>query len=196
MEKVFSRYYYPIEFYNPHVHLERNYSTSGMNEAEIKALEEEESINKYNQMKEIKSKEFIKKYNKSAILYEEKQRMKNIEENLMKKKEKDEQLLKTKNYNKTVYQKNMKPFLKEKELKAKTIKKTNKLKSPSNKIIKIFNHQDNKEKTIDKELVELDNNYLNNESKNFENKEFINTLDSKENLNEETNKDLDPQSPG
>ena len=43
MEKIFSRFYYPIEFYNPHVHLEYNYNGDvGPNEAEIKALQIEE----------------------------------------------------------------------------------------------------------------------------------------------------------
>ena len=192
MEKVFSRYYYPIEYYNPHVHLECNYNKSGLNEAEIKALEEEESRNKNKQMKEIKSREFIKKYNKSALLYEEEQKMKTIEENLIKQKQKDEKLLKTKNFNKAVYQKNMKPFLKEKELKAKTFQKTKKMgnSKSDNKIIKIVNHQDNKQNTIekDKELVELDKQYLTNESNNIDKKEFINTLDSKEYLNKNVNK--------
>ena len=40
MEKVFSRFYYPIEYYNPHVHLEYNFDNSGLNEAEIKALQQ------------------------------------------------------------------------------------------------------------------------------------------------------------
>ena len=77
MEKIFSRFYYPIEFYNPHVHLEYNYNGDiGPNEAEIKALQLEEYKNKKAKMKKIKQKEFIKKYNKSAYLYEEEKRMK------------------------------------------------------------------------------------------------------------------------
>ena len=186
MEKIYSRYYYPIEFYNPHVHLEYNHNKLGLNEAEIKALEEEEYKNKYEKIKELKSKQFTMKYNKSAILYKEEQRMKNKEENLIKKKEKDEQLLKTKNYNKTVYEKNMKPFLKEKEkeLKAKTLNKTKKTKKSNNKTIKPVNNQTQKENNIDKELVEIDNNYLTNELNNLEKKRLLNTLDSKENLNE------------
>ena len=48
-------------------------------------------------------------------IYEEEQRMKNREEQILKKKEQDEQILRIQNYNKTVYQNNMKPFLKEKE---------------------------------------------------------------------------------
>ena len=190
MEKIYSRYYYPIEFYNPHVHLEYNHNKLGLNEAEIKALEEEEYKNKYEKIKELKSKQFTMKYNKSAILYEEEQRMKNKEENLIKKKEKDEQLLKTKNYNKTVYEKNMKPFLKEKELKAKTLNKTKKTKKSNNKTIKPVNNQTQKENNIDKELVEIDNNYLTNELNNLEKKQLLNTLDSKENLNEKINTNL------
>ena len=192
MEKIYSRYYYPIEFYNPHAHLEYNHNKLGLNEAEIKALEEEEYKNKYEKIKELKSKQFTMKYNKSAILYEEEQRMKNKEENLIKKKEKDEQLLKTKNYNKTVYEKNMKPFLKEKEkeLKAKTLNKTKKTKNTNNKTIKTVNNQNQKENNIDKELVEIDNNYLTNELNNLEKKRLLNTLDSKENLNEKINTNL------
>ena len=75
-------------------------------------------------MKNLKQKEFIKKYNKSALLYEEEQRIKNREEQIQKKKEQDEQILRIQNYNKTVYQNNMKPFLKEKE-KAQTINRQN-----------------------------------------------------------------------
>ena len=41
--------------------------------------------------------------------------MKNREEQILKKKEQDDQMLQIQNYNKTVYQNNMKPFLKEKE---------------------------------------------------------------------------------
>ena len=48
--------------------------------------------------------------------------MKNREEQIQKKKEQVEQILRYQNYNKTVYQNNMKPFLKEKE-KMQTIKK-------------------------------------------------------------------------
>ena len=190
MEKVFSRYDYPIEFYNPHVHLECNHNKSGLNEAEIKALEEEESRNKNKQMKEIKSREFIKKYNKSALLYEEERKMKTIEENLNKQKQKDEKLLKTKNFNKAVYQKNMKPFLKEKELKAKTFQNSKKMRNSKsdNKIIKTVNHQDNKQNTIEKELVEIDKQYLTNELNNIDNKDFVNTLDSKEYLSKNVNK--------
>ena len=192
MEKIYSRYYYPIEFYNPHVHLEYNHNKLGLNEAEIKALEEEEYKNKYEKIKELKTKQFTMKYNKSAILYKEEQRMKNKEENLIKKKEKDEQLLKTKNYNKTVYEKNMKPFSKEKEkeLKAKTLNKTKKTKNTNNKTIKTVNNQNQKENNIDKELVEIDNNYLTNELNNLEKKQLLNTLDSKENLNEKINTNL------
>ena len=123
MEKIYSRFYYPIEFYNPHVHLEYDYNNAmGLNEAEIKALQQEEYKNRYKQVKELKQREFIKKYNKSALLYEEEIKMKNKEEQLNKKREQDEILMKKQNYNKTVYQKNMKPFLKEKELKEKELK--------------------------------------------------------------------------
>ena len=115
MEKTFSKFNYPIEYYHPHVHLEYNYENPGLNEAEIKALQQEEYKNKYEKIKEIKNREYINKYNKGALLYVEEQRMKNREEELNRKREQNEQLLKKQNYNKTVYQKNMKPFLKEKE---------------------------------------------------------------------------------
>jgi hypothetical protein len=198
MEKVFSRYYYPIEFYNPHVHLECNYNKSGLNEAEIKALEEEESRNKNKQMKEIKSREFIEKYNKSALLYEEEQKMKTIEQNLIKQKQKDEKLLKTKNFNKAVYQKNMKPFLKQRELKekTKTLKKLNKSKSANKMQIKKNNNQPKNRNHIEKEFNTIDNNYYNYKKNNdlegeeyLENKKTIDNLDNinKLNLNVQNN---------
>lgn len=99
MEKVFSRFYYPIEYYNPHVHLEYNFDNSGLNEAEIKALLHEDYKNKYEKIKELKREEYVNKYNKSAQLYEEEQRMKNKEEELKRKTKQNEQMLKKQNYN-------------------------------------------------------------------------------------------------
>ena len=195
MEKIYSRYYYPIEYYNPHAHLECNYNTIGHNEAEIKALHEEEYKNKYNQMKELKQKEYFKKYNKSDLLYEEEKKMKNKEEELIKKKEKFENLLKRKNYNKTVYQKNMKPFLKEREMKekAKNLKKLKKSKSANRMQIKKNNNlPKNRNNNIEKEFNTIDNNYYNdkgltNDIEINENKKTIDNLDdiNKLNLNEQ-----------
>ena len=198
MEKIYSRYYYPIEYYNPHAHLECNYYTIGHNEAEVKALHEEEYINKYIQMKELKEKEYFKKYNKSALLYEEEKKMNNKEEELIKKKEKFENLLKKKNYNKTVYQKNMKPFLKQRELKekTKTLKKLNKSKSANKMQIKKNNNQPKNRNHIEKEFNTIDNNYYNHKKNNdlkceeyLENKKTIDNLDNinKLNLNVQNN---------
>ena len=184
MEKIYSTYYYPIEYYNPHVHLECNdFNTIGPNEAEIKALKQEEFKNNYAKIKELRQKEFIKKCNKSALLYQEENRMKNKEEQLNKNKEKNEQLLKRQNYNKIVYQKNMKPFLKERELKekAKTLKKEKEKKTANKEEIKIVNKQPRKLNNIENEFIPQEDNYM-NESENIENKELIDNLEGKENL--------------
>ena len=184
MEKIYSTFYYPIEYYNPHVHLECNdFNTIGPNEAEIKALKQEEFKNNYAKIKELRQKEFIKKCNKSALLYQEENRMKNKEEQLNKNKEKNEQLLKRQNYNKIVYQKNMKPFLKERELKekSKTLKKEKEKKTANKEEIKIINKQPRKLNNIENEFIPQEDNYM-NESENIENKELIDNLEGKENL--------------
>ena len=193
MEKAFSKFYYPIEYYHPHVHLEKNYENPGLNEAEIKALQQEEYKNKYEKIKEIKNREYINKYNKSALLYVEEQRMKNREEELNKKREQNEQMLKKQNYNKTVYQKNMKPFLKEKELKAKTINKMKKSKSLNKKETKIYNQfKTQKLDNITNEFIifdkkiqkEINDGY----SDNLDDKEIQDNLNSKENFKNTRNK--------
>ena len=184
MEKIYSTFYYPIEYYNPHVHLECNdFNSIGPNEAEIKALKQEEFKNNYAKIKELRQKEFIKKCNKSALLYQEENRMKNKEEQLNKNKEKNEQLLKRQNYNKIVYQKNMKPFLKERELKekSKTLKKEKEKKTANKEEIKIINKQPRKLNNIENEFIPQEDNYM-NESENIENKELIDNLEGKENL--------------
>ena len=122
MQKAYSYYYYPYEYIKPQVFLEYNNNKLNLNEAEAKALQQIEKRNRNAELKKLKQKEYTKKYNKSALLYEEEQRMKNREEQILKKKEQDEQMLRIQNYNKTVYQNNMKPFLKEKE-KNQTIKR-------------------------------------------------------------------------
>ena len=115
MQKSYSYFCYPYDYTKPQVYLEYNTKKLNLNEAEAKAMQQIEYRNKNTELKKIKQKEYIKKYNKSALLYEEEQRMKNREEQMLKKKEQDEQVLRIQNYNKTVYQNNMKPFLKEKE---------------------------------------------------------------------------------
>ena len=193
MEKAFSKFNYPIEYYHPHVHLEYNYENPGLNEAEIKALQQEEYKNKYEKIKEIKNKEYINKYNKSALLYVEEQRMKNREEELNRKREQNEQLLKKQNYNKIVYQKNMKPFLKEKELKAKTINKMKKSKSMNKKETKINNqfktqrldNIKNEFIIFDKKIQkEINDGY----SDNLDDKEIQDNLNSKDNFKNARNK--------
>ena len=124
MQKEYPHFFYPYEYANPKVFLEYHTQKVNSNEAEAKAMQQIEYRNKNTELKKIKQKEFIKKYNKSALLYEEEQRIKNREEQIQKKKEQDEQILRIQNYNKTVYQNNMKPFLKEKE-KAQTINRQN-----------------------------------------------------------------------
>jgi len=114
MQKAYSYFCYPYEYTNPQVYLEYNTKKLNLNEAEAKALQQIEYKNKKTELKKLKQKEYIRKYNKSALLYEEERRMKNREEQMLKKKEQDEQILRIQNYNKTVYQNNMKPFLKEK----------------------------------------------------------------------------------
>ena len=175
MEKVYSRFYYPIEFYNPHVHLEYNYNIDkDLNEAEIKASQQEEYKNKYEQIKKLKQKEYIRKYNKSAYLYEEEKRMKNEEEQLNKKREQEEILLKKQNYNKTVYLKNMKPFLKERESKTMNQNKNNKM---TKKEIKTENYDSLKNNNQNKnDLIPQEN------ESNLEINEIINNLDKKDNL--------------
>ncbi len=145
MEKIYSRFYYPIEFYNPHVHLEYDYNNNiNLNEAEKRALELEEYKNKYIEDKILKDKEFAKKYNKNVFLYQEEQKLKNKEEEINKLKEKNEKLIKTKNFNRTVYEKNMKPFT-QRYNHSKSLNKLNKAsnnkKHKSVKQIKVINHK-------------------------------------------------------
>ena len=186
MEKVFSRFYYPIEYYNPHVHLEYNFDNSGFNEAEIKALLHEEYKNKYEKIKEIKNKEYVNKYNKSAQLYEEEQRMKNREEELKRKSQQSEQLLKKQNYNKSVYNKNMKNYLKEKEQKqkekAKTINKLKKSKSLNKQETKMNNK-------LKSQKLEMNSNEFIIFDKKIQ-KEINDGLGSKENLDKYKNENI------
>ena len=166
-----------------------------LNEAEAKALQQIEYRNKKTEMKNLRQKEFFKKCNKSALLYEEEQRMKNREEQILKKKEQDEQNLRKQNFNKTVYQNNMKPFLKEKE-KAQTINIQNrnrKRKMISNKNKKNLIKKEKSGKSADKikrrevkdneeiETKELLEHLNENEIKNKADKDS--NLHNKNNLN-------------
>jgi len=191
MEKVFSRYYYPIEYYNPHVHLNYNFDNSGLNEAELKALLHEEYKNKCEKIKEVKNKEYVNKYNKSAQLFEEEQRMKNREEELKRKKLQNEQLLKKQNYNKSVYNKNMKNYLKEKELKekekekAKTINKLKKSKS--------LNKQEKKTNKLKSQNLDTNSNEYIIFDKNIQkeiNEGFVDNLEKKKNLDKSKNENI------
>ena len=188
MQKAYSYYYYPYEYIKPQVYLEYNNNKLNLNEAEAKALQQIEKRNRNTELKKLKQKEFIKKYNKSALLYEEEQRMKNREEQILKKKEQDEQMLRIQNYNKTVYQNNMKPFLKEKE-KAQTIKQE-KMKRKNKKIEKKNTpNKTKKEKGIKsddkKNRVEIKDN------EEIETKEILDNLIEKDIKNQaDTNSNL------
>ena len=180
MKKTYSCYYYPYEYSKPHVHLEYNNNKVNLNEAEAKALQQIETKNRKTELNKLKQKEFYKKYNKSALLYEEEQRMKNREEQIQKKKEQDEQILRIQNYNKTVYQNNMKPFLKEKE-KMQTMNKDN-LKLKKKKLGK--KREQNKIKKTKEILDNLIENDIKNKADNDSN------LINKNNLNLNIKKDL------
>ena len=145
MSKNSYEFNYPIEFYNPHVHLEYDYNNNiNLNEAEKRALELEEYKNKYIEDKILKDKEFAKKYNKNVFLYQEEQKLRNKEEEINKLKEKNEKLIKTKNFNRTVYEKNMKPFT-QRYNHSKSLNKLNKAsnnkKHKSVKQIKVIDHK-------------------------------------------------------
>ena len=97
---------------------------------------------------------------------------------MLKKKEQDEQILRIQNYNKTVYQNNMKPFLKEKE-KARTIVRENNnrnkkkilKKNLNNKNEKSKEKKEHKEKSADnKKRIEIKDNL------DIETKEILDNL--------------------
>ena len=87
MQKTYHFFCYPYESSKPQVYLEYNTKKLNLNEAEAKALQQIEYRNKKTELKNLKQKEFFKKCNKSALIYEEEQRMKNREEHMLKKKE-------------------------------------------------------------------------------------------------------------
>ncbi len=150
MEKYSYEYNYPIEYYSPpHVHLEYDYNTkndlNNLNEAEIKALHLEEYKNKCEEIKKLKNKQFIQQCNKNALVYQEEEKLKNKEEETIKKIQKQEKILKNQNFNKTVYEKNMRPFS-QRITKSKMLDKySENAKNTKNskngkKVIKIINH--------------------------------------------------------
>ena len=142
MQKNIYGAYYPVEYFNPHVHLEYDYNNiSELNEAEMKALQHEEYKNKYDERQKLKNMEFTNKYNKNVLLYKEEQKMRNKEKEMNKNKEKSEKILKKQNFIKSVYEKNMKPNQKPKS--TNKILKNNKNKEIKQEIkqeIKIINH--------------------------------------------------------
>ena len=76
--------------YNPHVHLEFVSANAEINEAELKAIQQEhyKYIKKENKRKNNIA--FFEKYNKNVMRYKEEQRIKNREEQLNKLKEQNE----------------------------------------------------------------------------------------------------------
>ena len=198
--------YYPVEYFNPHVHLEYDCnSNSDLNEAEMKALELEEYKNRYNEVKKLKNKEFINKYNKNVLLYQEEQKLRNKEEEINKQKEKNEKLMKTKNFNRTVYENNMKPFsqrYKYSKSLNKKIKNNNK-RNNSQKQIRVINHNNqniNQNNDVEKDngdeidkfvphkrILEKKNNEFSKEENDIENNEnfdinYEEQMDTKQNL--------------
>ena len=182
MQKAYSYFCYPYEYTNPQVYLEYNTKKLNLNEAEAKALQQIEYRNKKTELKKLKQKEYIRKYNKSALIYEEERRMKNREEQMLKKKEQDEQILRIQNYNKTVYQNNMKPFLKEK---AQTINRQNmdkRRKKVGKKNEKNLVKQQKSGKSFDKKTrMEVKDN------EEFETKEILDNLMENKNKNKADN---------
>ena len=182
---------YPVEYFNPHVHLEYDYNNNlDLNEAEIKALQHEEYKNKYDERKIIKNMEFINKYNKNVLLYQEEQKMKNKEEETNRNREKSEKILKKKNFIKTVDEKNIKP-----NQKSKTINKMSKNINREKQLVKVINHNidyddGNKDFNIDqfvpkKRLLKESNNKL---SMDYSDKNDSTSQNLNENLAKNDNK--------
>ena len=145
MQKYYLRSVYPVEYFNPHVQLEYDIGNDlylDCNEAEIKALQYDEFKNKYEEMKKLKNDKYKEIFNKNALLYEEELKMKNKEEELSKRKEDSEKLLKRQNFNKTVFNNNMKQISHRNFRKANTLDKN---RNTNNKYIqykeiKVLNH--------------------------------------------------------
>ena len=147
MQKYYLRNVYPVEYFNPHVQLEYDIGNDlylDCNEAEIKALQYDEFKNKYEEMKKLKNDNYKERFNKNALLYEEELKMKNKEEELSKRKEDAEKLLKRQNFNKTVFNNNMQQISHRNFRKANTLDKDRNTKNKYNqyKEIKILYHND------------------------------------------------------
>ena len=154
-----SRYIFNAQCtYNPHVHLEFDSTNAGINEAEIKAMQQE----RYKFIKEENKRKndiaFFDKYNQNVMRYQEEQRLKNREEQLNKLREQNEQIMRKQLFNKTVYENNMKPILKEKE----KLKKSNTMKTTitnPQKEIKINFNNNNIDQIINfKQSATINNN--------------------------------------
>ena len=144
MKKYYLRNVYPAEYFNPHVQLEYNIENDlhlDCNEAEIKALQYDEYKNKYEEIKKLKNDNYKEIFDKNALLYQEELRMKNREE-MSKRKEDAEKILKKQNFNKTVFNNNMKQLSHRNFRKANTLDKDRNTKNKCNefKEIKVINH--------------------------------------------------------
>jgi len=142
MQKYYLRSVYPVEYFNPHVQLEYNLENNlylNCNEAEIKALQYDEYKNRYEEMKKLKNDNYNEIFNKNALLYQEELRMKNKEEELSRRKEDAEKILKRQNFNKTVFNNNMKQFSHRNFRKANTLDKDRNIKKQY-KEIKVLNY--------------------------------------------------------
>ena len=142
MQKYYLRSVYPVEYFNPHVQLEYNLENNlylNCNEAEIKALQYDEYKNRYEEMKKLKNDNYNEIFNKNALLYQEELRMKNKEEELSRRKEDAEKILKRQNFNKTVFNNNMKQFSHRNIRKANTLDKDRNIKKQY-KEIKVLNY--------------------------------------------------------
>lgn len=142
MQKYYLRSVYPVDYFNPHVQLEYDIYNDlhlDCNEAEIKALQYDEYKNKYEEMKKLKNDNYKERFNKNALLYEEELKMKNKEEEISKRKEDAEKLLKRQNFNQTVFNNNMKQFSQRNFRKANTLDKDRNIKNKY-KEIKVLNH--------------------------------------------------------
>ena len=131
---------YPVEYFNPHVHLEYDFNKNNLNEAEMKALQHEEYRNKNDKIKDIKNREYIQKYGQSAILFFEQEKERNKERIRNEYQTQKEKILKKQNFNRTVYENNMKQSS-QRIIKSKSSNKFTQPKT-TNKIIKVINHND------------------------------------------------------
>jgi hypothetical protein len=93
-------------------------------------------------MKKLKNDKYKEIFNKNALLYEEELKMKNKDEELSKRKEDSEKLLKRQNFNKTVFNNNMKQISHRNFRKANTLDKDRNTKNKyiQYKEIKVLNH--------------------------------------------------------